>query len=824
MIRLILILALCVLAAVPAPGLAQQQSAPARPAVTPEQARAALEVLNDPQKRARFISTLEAIVKAQPPGEQPQAAQTQNGQPGAAPPAAPPAEEKPKETKVEGITVPLAPDSLGAQVLVGGADFLNRASGEAARALHAVQSVPLLWGWAVVMVTNPLARELLENTVWRLALAIVIGLAVEYALRRAICRPVARVEALAPRNGFSVHPAAEPDPVEGPGPGIETETASPSEIAGPVEETGVARAEAGETELRERPHRGPGASNLLRRVPLVLARLALQLVPILGFLVAGHLVAASALGGQTVSRLVILAVVDAYALCIALLSFARVLLSPGVAALRLVNLRDSAAVYLMRWWRRLVVIAVFGYAVAETGLLLGLSDLGHNALLKAAGFVLHVCLAIIVIQKRRAVRRWLRAPPGATGPVAVLRNRLAAIWMWIALFFIVAIWVVWAIEVQRGYLQLLHFFGATILVLAGARIFLIVVLGSLDRAFQPKPDAVEEFGLHTRLRVYHPALMTVVRVVVYVLCALGLLQIYGVAALTWLLTNALGHQVLSALGTLGVTILLAFVVWESANVAIERHLVRLQREAQATRSARLRTLLPLLRTTLLITIIVVAGLMVLSEIGVNIAPLLAGAGIVGVAIGFGSQKLVQDLITGIFLLLENAMQVGDWVTVSGLSGKVEALSVRTIRLRAGDGSVHIIPFSSVTSVTNVNRGLGNASVNVTVDFNEDIDRVYDALKEVAASMRADPDFSAQMLSDLQLWGVDKVDGAGVTIMGQVVCTDSGRWSVQREFNRRMKKRFQELGIGIFNPMRTIAITPLQLPAEAHHDGQTRAAD
>ena len=171
--------------------------------------------------------------------------------------------------------------------------------------------------------------------------------------------------------------------------------------------------------------------------------------------------------------------------------------------------------------------------------------------------------------------------------------------------------------------------------------------------------------------------------------------------------------------------LLAVAVWEAVNAAIERHLARLTREAQAARSARLRTLLPLLRTTLSVTILIVAGMMVLSEIGVNIGPLLAGAGIVGVAIGFGSQKLVQDLITGIFLLLENAMQVGDNVTVSGLSGTVENLSVRTIRLRAGDGSVHIIPFSSVTTVTNVNRGLGNASVNVNVAAHEDTDRVCD---------------------------------------------------------------------------------------------------
>jgi small-conductance mechanosensitive channel len=225
-----------------------------------------------------------------------------------------------------------------------------------------------------------------------------------------------------------------------------------------------------------------------------------------------------------------------------------------------------------------------------------------------------------------------------------------------------------------------------------------------------------------------------------------------------------------------------------------------------------------LRSTLLIAIAVITGLMILSEIGINIGPLLAGAGIIGVAIGFGSQKLVQDLITGIFLLLENAMQVGDTVTVSGLSGTVEALSVRTIRLRATDGSVHIIPFSSVTSVTNVNRGLGNASVNVSVAYDEDTDRVADELKAIVAEMRTDPALSAMMLSDFQLWGVDKVDGAEVTIAGQVVCTDSGRWAVQREFNRRMKRRFQELGIRIFNPVQTITLSAPGLSREV----QTRA--
>jgi small-conductance mechanosensitive channel len=116
--------------------------------------------------------------------------------------------------------------------------------------------------------------------------------------------------------------------------------------------------------------------------------------------------------------------------------------------------------------------------------------------------------------------------------------------------------------------------------------------------------------------------------------------------------------------------------------------------------------------------------------------------------------------------------------------------VRTIRLRAGDGSVHIIPFSSVTTITNSNRGLGNAAVSVTVAYEEDTDRVCALLADIAAGMRADDEFAARMLGDLQIFGVDQVKPWGVTITGQIACTDNGRMAVQREFNRCLKKRFE----------------------------------
>ena len=161
-----------------------------------------------------------------------------------------------------------------------------------------------------------------------------------------------------------------------------------------------------------------------------------------------------------------------------------------------------------------------------------------------------------------------------------------------------------------------------------------------------------------------------------------------------------------------------------------------------------------------------------------------------------------------FLLLENAIQVGDWVTAAGLSGSVETLSIRTMRLRAADGSVHIVPFSSVTSVTNANRGLGNAAVSVRVAYEEDVDRVEEVLSQIAEEMREDAKFRGSMLSDLQLWGVDAVDGAASTIVGQIVCTDAGRWPVQREFNRRMKQKFQELGIRIAPPTSSVVVAPV----------------
>lgn len=752
---------------------ARAGNAPAAvPPVSAADARQVIDVLNNPARRAQVVTTLEAILHVEakhPAAAAPSAAAPK---PAPAPPATAPAPAS---------TVKLNPDSLGAAVVLGASGFLGNLWTQAATTTRTVQSLPLLWGWIVVMATNPLAQSLLRAAIWRVAVAFAAGLAAEHAVRWLLRRPV-RVLAM----------RAPADPVPQPGVPLAADAA------------GEALAEQGEVEP-PRPRRS-SAVTLLRRLPLVFARFLLELLPVLAFTLAGHVVVASDLGGTEQTRLVMLAMVDAYAISAAVMSLSRMMLSPDGQRLRLLRVSDVTAAWATHWIRWLTAVTVFGFAIAEVGLALGMSLPAHDGLLKISGLLNHVFLGIMVLQKRRAVRNRIRAPVGATGTIARLRNALAPVWHWIALFFLVAIWIAWAVELRNGFSTILRFFVSIVVIMVLARIALIVLLGLLERAGHVDPVLAERYpGLETRLAFYHPAVQAAARAVVYAVAGVLMLEWWGVPLFHWFADSLLGRRLAAGLGTMVLTLLLAVVVWEAVNGAMQAHLARLTREQQVARSARLRTLLPLLRTGLLVAIVVIAGLTVLSQIGLDIGPLLAGAGILGVAIGFGSQKLVQDLITGIFLLLENAMQVGDWVTVSGLSGSVEKLSVRTIRLRAGDGSVHIIPFSSVTSVTNTNRGIGNASVNVVVSLTEDTDRVGQILKDIAAGMRTEPEFAPRMLSDLQLWGVDKVDGASATILGQIVCIDRDRWAVQREFNRRVKKRFEEEGVELYNPMRTFVV-------------------
>jgi len=284
---------------------------------------------------------------------------------------------------------------------------------------------------------------------------------------------------------------------------------------------------------------------------------------------------------------------------------------------------------------------------------------------------------------------------------------------------------------------------------------------------------------------------------------LSVLEAWKLEAYSWL-TTPVGSRILSVFFSIFLVVGVAVAIWEAVNIATERYLAETEKSGKTpAQSARSRTLLPLMRKALMMVLSVIVVLIVLSEIGVHIGPLLAGAGIIGLAIGFGSQKLVQDVITGVFILVEDAVSVGDVVTVAGIGGVVEDLSIRSIRLRDLSGNVHTIPFSSVDTVTNMTKLYSYYLLNIGVAYREDTDEVANVCRQIVEEMRAEPEFGSEILEPLEVLGVDQFADSAVIIKARIKTRPIKQWIVGREFNRRMKKRFDELGIEIPFPHRTL---------------------
>jgi small-conductance mechanosensitive channel len=701
-----------------------------------------LETLRDEGRRSELLRMLEALAAAQR-GAGPAAAP--------APPAAEPAL--------------LAPNTLGAQLLLGASQRLQGISESLVAAAQAATDLPGLASWASGVARDPVTQTRVVDAAWKLLLLFGAGLLAEWLTARGLRRWSERLDSLAPEDG--------------------------------------------------------DAWTWMGRLPLVLARFLLDLVPVAAFAVISYGMI-GAVRPLPTTELVLLTANNAYMALRAVMALARVLFSPASNHLRLVPCLDETAAYVTVWVRRIVVVAITGFAIAESGLLFGLPWVAYDAVLRISLLIVSLLMIIVVLQNRGSVAEALRAPSLAEGDnpdqmrrlLRGLRDRIADVWHLLAMLWLMALWGVWALEVRDGFERLIRVSAITILILAVAKAADEVARRGIVRGFSIGPDLARRYpGLEARANRYLPVLKGFASGLVGVLALLFLLEAWGIESFAWFGRGKLGARLLSSLVSVGLTVLVAITVWEVSNAAIQRYLTRLSRDAKAARSARVRTLLPMLRTVLSVTILVFVALNVLTEIGVNVAPLIAGAGVVGLAIGFGSQTLVRDVITGVFLLFEDAVAVGDVVQVGGLSGVVEQLSIRSIKLRATDGSVHIIPFSAVTTVTNMTRDFSFAVLDTSVAYGEDTDRVVEVLKEIGAEIRADAKFGPMIRDDLDVWGVERLADSGVTIRSRIKTEPAARWAVGREFNRRIKMRFDKLGIEIPYPHQKLVIEGGRHPAE-----------
>ncbi|MHB1092357.1 mechanosensitive ion channel family protein [Thiobacillus sp.] len=218
---------------------------------------------------------------------------------------------------------------------------------------------------------------------------------------------------------------------------------------------------------------------------------------------------------------------------------------------------------------------------------------------------------------------------------------------------------------------------------------------------------------------------------------------------------------------------------------------------------RLNTLEQVFRYVIVVVVTLVAAMLVLSEIGISIAPILATAGVLGIAIGFGAQSLVKDYFTGLFLLLENQVRQGDVIEAAGKGGLVEEMTLRYIRLRDYEGNVHYVPNGSIDTVTNRSRGFAYAVIDVSVAYREEIDEVYALMHEEAAALRADPGLAGKIVGDLEMAGVDQWGDSAIVIRCRFKVMPLEQWGVRRAYLYRLKKAFDAAGIEIPFPHLTL---------------------
>jgi small conductance mechanosensitive channel len=239
---------------------------------------------------------------------------------------------------------------------------------------------------------------------------------------------------------------------------------------------------------------------------------------------------------------------------------------------------------------------------------------------------------------------------------------------------------------------------------------------------------------------------------------------------------------------------------------LQEHLVSRgeeQGQSPAETAKRAETLCRLLRQTMGVAVWVTAGLVVLRELGVEIAPVLASAGVLGLAVGFGAQNLVRDVISGFFLILENQIRVGDVAVINGTGGLVEQINLRTVVLRDLTGTVHVFPNGTVSTLANLTQQWSAYVFDIGVAYKEDTDRVVGILQDVARELKADPDFGPLLVDEVEVFGVDKFADSAVVIKGRLKTKPIRQWEVGREFNRRVKKAFDGAGIEIPFPHRSL---------------------
>jgi len=554
----------------------------------------------------------------------------------------------------------------------------------------------------------------------------------------------------------------------------------------------------------------------LHVVGAILLHAVVRILPIALFvLTAAALMFSLNLGAYTAA--VTRSLVEGLAFVTAVTAVMRAVYNVRNPHLRLLPVDEATALSVQRSSIRVLAVGGYGYFGLQAARALGLPWTLHGFLEHVLFFITFLFFVRLVLRFRRLGADGLRSLAASHRGGVTSRflpwQSIAASWHIGAILFGLAIYLSWALEIADGPAFLFRALGITIGLLFLTR---LVNVWLTARALDREPtrqgddeDDAEPADLLGTVRRSPGAFF--LRLGVTTLAFVLILQAWGFDVLG-LLRSETGEAVRSAMIAAGLTLAIALVVWKIVSRVILGAIEETDNLGRPVRSSRSQTLLTIGRNFAFVLIWFTGSMLALSELGVNLAPLIAGAGVIGLAVGFGAQTLVQDIITGFFILLEDTIAVGDVADLGGKVGVVEAVTLRIVRLRGYDGQVHTIPYSKISTISNLTKDFSYYVFDVGVAYKEDVDRVMAVMSEVGAAMQRERTFRRLIVEPIEIAGVDRFAESAVVIKARLKTRPLQQWTVGREYNRRLKKRFDELGIEIPFPQRTLHVAAPAVPA------------
>jgi len=495
---------------------------------------------------------------------------------------------------------------------------------------------------------------------------------------------------------------------------------------------------------------------------------------------------------------------------------ATTIFAPAAPGLRLFPLQDTDAEFLHRW---IVGITIVAGTVAGTGIILlrsGISKQFYLLIYSSAGALVILAIMIMIWQSRQRVAQAITIDKNEKGTFG---QRLARNWHYLAILYVFFMGIYWVNEV---YLER----DADIVKLI-ASIFLIPLFIGLDQWVQrllkiasgelpevidlsgdEKPETTQgpEEDEESNIKHFAPLIIRVFRFLLVVFLLFIVLGLWGIDL-------SLGRIFAADALKIIMVLILGFAIWEFIKTRIDRKLREEMPESDedmeegGAGGSRIGTLLMLLRKFVLTVMFLMVSLIILSNLGVNIGPLIAGAGVLGLAIGFGAQTLVKDIISGIFFLIDDAFRVGDYIETAGTKGMVEHISLRSLRLRHPRGPVHTIPFGGMGTVTNNSRDYIISKLDFRVRYDTDVDEVRKIIKKINIKIMQDEEMGPVMLDKLKSQGVRELDDSAMVMRVKFKTIPGEQFVVRREVYRMMQEAFRENGIEFAHRNVTVYLPP-----------------